>query len=167
MSKFPGFPLLWFTAVGVGNPPDQKLLMYISVNCKKGINSYARSIKIFYPSPGTWKKIQFDQVWLCAFVYQLLKLCPLPFFLSFYSLVPKIAICRNTFWTKISKAVIVNHTQHFWHFFLVLRTVAFCCYNCLHLRREKFFPGVNSQHLVPTSFIIELIYCRSRRIIAP
>ena len=34
--------------------------MYISVNCKKGINSYARSIKIFYPSPGTWKK---NPVW--------------------------------------------------------------------------------------------------------
>ena len=60
--EFPRFPFLWFTAVGVVNPPDQKLVMYISVNCKKGINSYARSIKIFYPSPGTWKKIQFELV---------------------------------------------------------------------------------------------------------
>ena len=90
-----------------------------------------------------------------------------PFFRVFIRWYLKLRFVKNTFWTKISKAVIVNHTQHFWHFFLVLRTVAFCCYNCLHLRREKFFPGVNSQHLVPTSFIIELIYCRSRRIIAP
>ena len=37
--EFPRFPFLWFTAVGVVNPPDQKLVMYISVNCKKGINS--------------------------------------------------------------------------------------------------------------------------------
>jgi hypothetical protein len=32
--------------------------MYISVNCRKGVNSLARSIKIFYPSPETslkWK----------------------------------------------------------------------------------------------------------------
>ena len=37
--EFPRFPFLWFTAVGVLNPPDQKLVMYISLNCKKGINS--------------------------------------------------------------------------------------------------------------------------------
>ena len=37
--EFPRFPFLWFTAVGVVNQPDQKLLMYISVNCKKGMNS--------------------------------------------------------------------------------------------------------------------------------
>ena len=37
--EFPRFPFLWFTAVNVVNPPDQKLVMYISVNCKKGINS--------------------------------------------------------------------------------------------------------------------------------
>ena len=37
--EFPRFQFLWFTAVGVVNPPDQKLVMYISVNCKKGINS--------------------------------------------------------------------------------------------------------------------------------
>ena len=60
--EFPRFPFLWFTVVGVVNPPDQKLVMYISVNCKMEINSYARSIKIFYPSPGTLKKIQFELV---------------------------------------------------------------------------------------------------------
>ena len=59
---FPRFQFLWFTAVGVVNPPDQKLIMYISVNCKKGMNSWARSIKIFYPSSETWKKIQFELV---------------------------------------------------------------------------------------------------------
>ena len=59
---FPSFQFLWFTAVGVVNPPDQKLIMYISVNCKKGMNSWARSIKIFYPSSETWKKIQFELV---------------------------------------------------------------------------------------------------------
>ena len=37
--EFPRFPFLWFTAVGVVNPPDQKLVMYISVNCKKGMNN--------------------------------------------------------------------------------------------------------------------------------
>ena len=37
--EFPWFPFLWFTAVGVVNPPDQKLVMYISVNCKKGIDN--------------------------------------------------------------------------------------------------------------------------------
>ena len=37
--EFPRFQFPWFTAVGVVNPPDQKLVMYISVNCKKGINS--------------------------------------------------------------------------------------------------------------------------------
>ena len=37
--EFPRFPFLWFTAVGVVNPPDQNLVMYISVNCKKRINS--------------------------------------------------------------------------------------------------------------------------------
>ena len=60
--EFPRFQFLWFTAVGVVNPPDQKLVMYISVNCKKGINSWARYIKIFYPSSETWKKIQFELV---------------------------------------------------------------------------------------------------------
>ena len=51
--EFPRFPFLSFTAVGVVNPPDQKLVMYISVNCKKGMDSEARSIKILYPSPET------------------------------------------------------------------------------------------------------------------
>ena len=60
--EFPRFPFLWFTEVGVVNSPEQKLVMYISVNCKKGINSWARSIKIFYPSSETWKKIQFELV---------------------------------------------------------------------------------------------------------
>ena len=35
--EFPSFPFLWFTVVGEGNPPDQKLVMYASVNCKKRI----------------------------------------------------------------------------------------------------------------------------------
>ena len=60
--EFPRFQFLWFTVVGVVNPPDQKLVMYISVNCRKGINSWARYIKIFYPSSETWKKIQFELV---------------------------------------------------------------------------------------------------------
>ena len=37
--------------------------MYISVNCKKGINSYARSIKIFYPSHETGKNNQLVSNW--------------------------------------------------------------------------------------------------------
>ena len=36
---FPRFQFLWFTAVGVVDPPDQKLVMYISIICKKGKNS--------------------------------------------------------------------------------------------------------------------------------
>ena len=44
----------------VVNPLDWKLVMYISVNCRKGVNSEGRSIKIFYPSPETWKKIKFE-----------------------------------------------------------------------------------------------------------
>ena len=35
------------------NPSDWKLVIYISVNCRKGVNSSARSIKIFYPSHET------------------------------------------------------------------------------------------------------------------
>jgi hypothetical protein len=34
-----GISQVSITAVGVVNPPDQKLVLYISVNCKKGINS--------------------------------------------------------------------------------------------------------------------------------
>ena len=40
--------------------PDRKLVMHISVNCRKGVNSWARSIKIFYPSHETWKKISLN-----------------------------------------------------------------------------------------------------------
>ena len=54
--NFPRFSSLCFTAVAVVNQPDQKLVMYIFLNCRKWVNSLARSIKIFYPSPETWKK---------------------------------------------------------------------------------------------------------------
>ena len=33
------FLSFWFIAVAVVNPPDQKLVMYISVDCRKGVNS--------------------------------------------------------------------------------------------------------------------------------
>ena len=41
--NFPGFHLFdsqhrVVTAVAVVNPPDQKLVIYISVNCRKGVN---------------------------------------------------------------------------------------------------------------------------------
>ena len=49
-----------FISMGLVNPPNQKLVMYTSVNCKKGINNSSRSINIFYPSPETWKK---NPVW--------------------------------------------------------------------------------------------------------
>ena len=37
--NFPRFLSFWFIAVAVVNPPDRKLVMYISVNCRKGVNS--------------------------------------------------------------------------------------------------------------------------------
>ena len=36
---FPRFLSFWFIAVAVVNPPDQKLVMYTSVNCRKGVTS--------------------------------------------------------------------------------------------------------------------------------
>ena len=58
--EFPRFLSLWFTAVAVVNPPDQKLVIYTSLKCRKGVNCLVRTIKTFYPSPETWKK---NPVW--------------------------------------------------------------------------------------------------------
>ena len=57
---FPGFHLFGFTSVAVVNPPDWKLVMYISVNCRKGVNSpskyFTLAQKFVKISSLNWKK---------------------------------------------------------------------------------------------------------------
>ena len=44
--------LIHSSAMAVYNPPDQKLVMYISVNCRKGVcKQFNKVHQTFYPSP--------------------------------------------------------------------------------------------------------------------